>query len=302
MPESTPLDQLPPAIGIIGGSGLYEMPELEVLKRHHLTTPYGSASDDIVEGMLHGRRVCFLARHGRGHRLLAHEVNHRANIWAMRALNVRWMISVTAVGSLREDYAPRHVVVPDQLIDRTGRAHEFTFFGQGISAHISFSQPYSAGMRAALLRAAAQAEATVHDGGTYLSMNGPAFSTVAEAQMHRQLGAAIIGMTNAPEALLCREAEIAQATLALVTDYDCWRPDEPPVDVATVVAHLSANSSLAQKILKNVIAHIPEQPDMPEHRALAAAILTPRELWPAERVEELRPLLPKNHVPSAEKD
>ena len=213
-----------PSLAIIGGSGLYEIDSLEVIQRHTIETPFGPPSDEIIEGKLAGRTVFFLPRHGKGHRVLAHEINHRANIWALRSLNVRWVISVTAVGSLREEMAPRDVVVPDQLVDRTGRASEFTFFGKGIAAHVGFADPYSEEMRNLLVDAAAQHTDRLHNGGTYTSMNGPAFSTRAESNMHRALGFDLIGMTNAPEARLCREAEIALATLCLVTDYDCWKP------------------------------------------------------------------------------
>lgn len=280
-----------PSLAIIGGSGLYEIDTLEVTGRHRIITPFGDPSDEIIEGTLSGRTVFFLPRHGIGHRLLAHEINHRANIWALRSLNVRWVVSVTAVGSLREELAPRDVVVPDQLMDKTGRGHEHTFFGNGIAAHISFADPYSAEMRRHLLAAAAQHTDHLHDGGTYVSMNGPAFSTRAESHMHRALGFDLIGMTNAGEARLCREAEIAMATLALVTDYDCWKEDEAAVDVAAVIANLHANSSLAKAILRSLIPALPAVPDWPEHRSLDGAILTPTENWPSKTARKLNPML-----------
>jgi 5'-methylthioadenosine phosphorylase len=280
-----------PALAIIGGSGLYEIDTLEVIARHSIETPFGDPSDEIIEGKLAGRTVFFLPRHGLGHRLLAHEINHRANIWALRSLNVRYVVSVTAVGSLREEMPPRDVVVPDQLIDRTGRAHEHTFFGNGIAAHVGFADPYSADMRKLLLAAAAKHTEKLHDGGTYVSMNGPAFSTRAESHMHRAMGAHLIGMTNAPEARLCREAEIALATLCLVTDYDCWKDDEAAVDVASVIANLHANSALAKEIVKTLIPSIPTEANFPEHHALATAVLTPRENWPAETIKRLAPIL-----------
>ncbi|MDP4848138.1 MAG: S-methyl-5'-thioadenosine phosphorylase [Akkermansiaceae bacterium] len=280
-----------PALAIIGGSGLYEIDTLEVIARHRIETPFGDPSDEIIEGKLAGRTVFFLPRHGLGHRLLAHEINHRANIWSLRSLNVRYVVSVTAVGSLREEMPPRDVVVPDQLIDRTGRAHEHTFFGNGIAAHVGFADPYSADMRKLLLAAAAKHTEKLHDGGTYVSMNGPAFSTRAESHMHRAMGAHLIGMTNAPEARLCREAEIALATLCLVTDYDCWKDDEAAVDVASVIANLHANSALAKEIVKTLIPSIPTEANFPEHHALATAVLTPRENWPAETIKRLAPIL-----------
>lgn len=280
-----------PALAIIGGSGLYEIDSLEVINRHSIETPFGEPSDKIIEGKLAGRTVFFLPRHGLGHRLLAHEINHRANIWALRSLNVRWVVSVTAVGSLREEMPPRDVVVPDQLIDRTGRAHEHTFFGNGIAAHVGFADPYSADMRELLLTAAANHTEKLHNGGTYVSMNGPAFSTRAESHMHRAMGAHLIGMTNAPEARLCREAEIALATLCLVTDYDCWKEDEAAVDVASVIANLHANSTLAKEIVKTLIPTIPSEPTFPEHQALATAVLTPKENWPPDTAKRLAPIL-----------
>jgi 5'-methylthioadenosine phosphorylase len=280
-----------PAIGVIGGSGLYEMEGFEGLMALAVSTPFGDPSDKIIVGRLGGRRVCFLPRHGVGHRLLPHEINHRANIWALRSLNVRWLISVTAVGSLREELAPRDIVVPDQLIDRTGTAAKHTFFGNGIAAHVSFADPYCHDLRDHLLAAARKLAPKVHAGGTYLCMNGPAFSTRAEAAMHRMIGADIIGMTNGPESRLCREAEIAAATLALVTDYDCWKEDEEAVDVETVVENLHANSAMAKRIVHDVIATIAETPDSPAHRALDTAIFTPRAMWPQETAANLAPIL-----------
>jgi 5'-methylthioadenosine phosphorylase len=280
-----------PVIGVIGGSGLYEMEGFEDVAEREIRTPFGEPSDRIVTGKLGGRRVCFLPRHGVGHRLLPTEINHRANVWALRSLGVRWVISVTAVGSLREEMAPRDIVVPDQLLDRTGTAGGHTFFGRGIVAHIGFADPYCGDLRKILHRAAITSGARAHDGGTYLCMNGPAFSTRAEANFHRAIGADIIGMTNGPEARLCREAEISCAALALVTDYDCWKPDAAAVEVEAVIANLHANSALAKRIVREAIAVIPETPESASHRALDTALLTARQLWPAETVEELAPIL-----------
>ncbi len=280
-----------PAIGIIGGSGLYEIDSLESITRHRISTPFGDPSDEIVEGMLSGRRVCFLPRHGKGHRLLAHEINHRANIWAMRSLNVRWVASFTAVGSLREEMAPRDVVVPNQLMDKTGKGDQHTFFGNGIAAHVGFADPYSATMRIHLLEAAAKHTKKLHDGGTYVCMNGPAFSTRAESNMHRALGFDLIGMTNAGEARLCREAEIAMATVAFVTDYDCWKTDEAAVDVTSVIANLHANGSLAKDIIRSVVPSMPTEATWPEHSALDTAIMTAQSNWPAKVKQDLTPLI-----------
>ncbi len=282
---------LEPMIGVMGGSGLYEMDGFEEISEHAVQTPFGEPSDMLVTGRIGGRRVCFLPRHGVGHRLLPHEINHRANIWALRSLGVRWLISVTAVGSLREEFAPRDIVVPDQLIDRTGTAAKHTFFGNGIAAHVGFADPYCGELRRNLLAAARSFEVTVHDGGAYLCMNGPAFSTRAEANFHRLIGADIIGMTNGPEARLCREAEIAAAALALVTDYDCWKVDEAAVEVETVIANLQANSALAKRIIREAVASIPEIPTSPAQRALDAAIFTARAQWPPQTVADLAPIL-----------
>ena len=280
-----------PAVGIIGGSGLYEMEGFEEISEQAVATPFGDPSDKLVSGRIGGRRVCFLPRHGVGHRLMPHEINHRANVWALRSLGVRWVISVTAVGSLREELAPRDIVVPDQLIDRTGTAGKHTFFGNGIAAHIGFADPYCAELREILLAAARPLAPKVHDGGAYLCMNGPAFSTRAEANFHRMNGADVIGMTNGPEARLCREAEIAAATLALVTDYDCWKTDEAAVEVETVIENLHANSAMAKRIIRAAVAAIPETPDGPCHRVLDTAIFTARAAWPENTARDLAPIL-----------
>jgi 5'-methylthioadenosine phosphorylase len=280
-----------PSLAIIGGSGLCEIDSLEVVRTHAIETPFGSPSDEIIEGKLAGRSVFFLPRHGRGHRLPAHEINHRANIWALRSLNVRWIVSVTAVGSLRENMRPRDVVIPDQLVDRTGRSREFSFFGNGIAAHVSFGDPYSHSMRKLLIEAASHHTARLHNSGTYVSMNGPAFSTRAESNMHRNMGFDLIGMTNAPEARLCREAEIALATLCLVTDYDAWKADEAAVDVASVIANLHANASLAKAIISSIGPKIPMEATWPEHHSLAMAILTPKPDWPEKTCQTLAPIL-----------
>ena len=280
-----------PAIGIIGGSGLYELDGFEMAGERAVSTPFGEASDVLVGGTLAGRQVWFLPRHGRGHRILPTEINHRANLWALRSLNVRWLICVTAVGSLREEYRPRDVVLPDQYFDRTSRREHHTFFGRGIAAHVGFAEPVSAGLRAILRDCAAEAGIPHHDGGTYVNMDGPAFSTRAESNANRQLGFDVIGMTNLPEAKLAREAEIALATLSMITDYDCWKMDEEPVSAEAVMGHLQANVATAKRLLAAAIPRIPLQPDWPEHRALDGAIMTPRALWPATTVAELQPLL-----------
>ncbi|WP_035612765.1 S-methyl-5'-thioadenosine phosphorylase [Haloferula sp. BvORR071] len=279
------------AIGIIGGSGLYEIDGFEQAGNHSVETPFGPPSDLIVEGTLAGRQVFFLPRHGRGHRLLPTEINHRANLWALRSLGVRYLICVTAVGSLREEYHPEHIVLPDQFFDRTSRREQHTFFGSGIVGHVAFADPISEGMRRILLEAAEGEGAKVHFGGTYVNMDGPAFSTRAESETNRKLGFDVIGMTNLPEAKLAREAEIALATLAMVTDYDCWKIEEEPVTAEAVMGHLSANVAMAKRIIASAIPAIPLEPTWPEHRSLDGAIMTPPSLWPPETKEKLRPVL-----------
>src|SRR6187200_3587347 len=235
-----------PAIGVIGGSGLYQMEGLQEMIEQKLDTPFGPPSDLIVGGKLSGRQVYFLPRHARGHRLLPHELNHRANIYALRSLNVRWIICVTAVGSLQEKYAPRDVLLPSQFYDRTSLRSCHTFFGEGIAAHVSFADPISTRLREMVAEATRCSGATVHSGGTYVNMDGPAFSTRAESEFNRRNGFDVIGMTNLPEAKLAREAEIALATLAMITDYDCWKVEEEPVTVETIIGHLTANSARAK--------------------------------------------------------
>jgi len=280
-----------PAIGIIGGSGLYQIDALEETREIAVDTPFGPPSDAIVSGFLNGRPVHFLPRHGRGHRILPTELNHRANIWALRSLGVRWILSVTAVGSLQEPYQPRHVVVPDQLFDRTSRRSEHTFFGRGIVGHVGFADPYCEPLRQILLEAVRDSGLTGHDGGTYVNMDGPAFSTRAESALNRKLGFDVIGMTNAAEAKLAREAEIALATLAMVTDYDCWKQDAEDVHVEMVIGHLLANADHAREIVARAVDRIPGEPGWPEHHSLDDAIITERSLWPEETARDLSPIL-----------
>jgi 5'-methylthioadenosine phosphorylase len=279
------------AIGVIGGSGLYQMEGVTDATEHLIDTPFGSPSDAIIGGKLGERQVYFLPRHGRGHRLLPHELNHRANIYALRSLNVRWIICITAVGSLQEKYAPRDVLFPRQFYDRTGRGSEHTFFGEGIAAHISFAEPICTPLRNLLAEAAGQLGLNAHNGGTYVNMNGPAFSTRAESELNRRHGFDVIGMTNMPEAKLAREAEIALATMAMITDYDCWKVEEDPVSVEAVMGHLLANAETAKKLLLRVIPRIPTEPNWPEHSALDSALVTDRKLWPAAMREKLSAIL-----------
>ena len=280
-----------PAIGIIGGSGLYQMEGVENPVERRIPTPFGDPSDAVIGGRMHDRQVYFLPRHGRGHRLLPHELNHRANIYALRSLNVRWIICVTAVGSLQEQYAPRDVLLPSQFFDRTSRRAQNTFFGEGIAAHVGFAEPISTDLRNILAESARALGIRVHNGGTYVNMDGPAFSTRAESDFNRRQGFDVIGMTNIPEAKLAREAEIALATLAMITDYDCWKIEEEPVSAQTVFGHLTANAETAKKILAEAIPGIPAEPNWPEHRALDTALITDRKLWPAATKEKLSPIL-----------
>jgi 5'-methylthioadenosine phosphorylase len=280
-----------PAIGIIGGSGLYHMEGFSDVAEHRVDTPFGSPSDVIIGGKLSGRQVYFLPRHGRGHRILPHELNHRANIYALRSLDVRWIVCVTAVGSLQEKYAPRDVLLPSQFFDRTSLRATHTFFGDGIAAHVSFADPISPELRKLLAEAARDTGARFHDGGTYVNMDGPAFSTRVESEFNRRNGFDVIGMTNLPEAKLAREAEIALATLAMITDYDCWKVEEEPVTAQTVFGHLVANAETAKQILMAVIPKIPQTADWPEHRALESALTTECKLWPRATLKKLGPIL-----------
>jgi 5'-methylthioadenosine phosphorylase len=279
------------AVGVIGGSGLYQISDLESPREIEVDTPFGKPSDSIVAGLLGGRQVYFLPRHARGHRILPTELNHRANVFALRSLNVRWLISVGAVGSLQEKYHPRDIVVPSQFFDRTSQRALWTFFGEGIVAHVSFADPVSPKLRAITAEAVRAVGCQVHDGGTYVNMDGPAFSTRAESEFHRKMGFDVIGMTNLPEAKLAREAEIAFAAISLVTDYDCWKVDEEPVTVDTVIGHLLANAEAARQIIPKIVEQIPEEPNWPEHRALDSALITDRKLWPPATVKKLEVIL-----------
>lgn len=279
------------SIGIIGGSGLYNFEALEVTQTLDMETPFGKPSAPLVGGILAGRQVWFLARHGKGHTILPTELNHRANIWALKSVGVEWIISITAVGSLREDYAPRDIVIPHQLIDHTSRRSEATFFGEGIVAHPSMAIPYCEELRRILITACEQTQTTHHAQGIYINMDGPAFSTQAESNLYRQWGCDIIGMTNAAEAKLAREAEIAFATLSMVTDYDCWHPEHEHVEVEMIIGHLMANSAKSQELLQTIIPLIPEIAQTPEHKSLEFAIITAKELWSKATIKKIEPIL-----------
>lgn len=280
-------------IGIIGGTGLYHIEGFTGQKWVKVRTPFGPPSDEFLTGRLAGRNVVFLPRHGRGHRLLPSELNHRANIWAMKMLGVAWIISASAVGSLQARYKPRDFVLIDQFIDRTKRGFEHTFFGRGIVAHIAFADPICEELRRLLLKAARSLKARVHDGGAYVNMEGPAFSTRAESLTNHKLGYDVIGMTNLGEARCAREAEIAYATMAMVTDYDCWKTDEAHVTVKLIIENLTRNAEMAKAMVARVVSAIPAEPNWPCHSALKNAILTDKKLWPAKTKRELQPLLQK---------
>jgi 5'-methylthioadenosine phosphorylase len=280
-------------VGVIGGSGLYHLEGFTNQKWIKVKTPFGPPSDELLTGRLAGREVVFLPRHGRGHRLLPSELNHRANLWAMKQLGVAWIISVSAVGSLQKRYRPCDIVLVDQFLDRTKRDFEHTFFGRGIVAHVAFAHPVCEELRQLLLASARAQKARVHDGGTYVNMEGPAFSTRAESLTHHQLGYDVIGMTNLGEAKCAREAEIAYATMAMITDYDCWNEDHDHVTVEMVVANLQRNAATAKAVVARTIAKLPAEPNWPCHSALDNAIMTERQLWPKKTLAELKPILAK---------
>ncbi|AFZ25606.1 methylthioadenosine phosphorylase [Cylindrospermum stagnale PCC 7417] len=283
-------------IGIIGGSGLYKMDALKDVEEVQVQTPFGSPSDALILGTLDGTKVAFLARHGRNHTLLPSELPFRANIYAMKQLGVEYLISASAVGSLKEEAKPLDLVVPDQFIDRT-KNRVSTFFGDGIVAHIAFGEPICQSLALVLGDAIASLnlpDVTLHRGGTYVCMEGPAFSTKAESNLYRSWGATIIGMTNVPEAKLAREAEIAYATLALVTDYDCWHPDHDSVTVEMVIGNLQRNAVNAQKVIQETVRRLTENPPVSDaHSALKYAILTNLAKAPAETKDKLGLLLQK---------
>jgi len=277
-------------IGIIGGTGLYEMEGFGEVREVALETPFGSPSDSLLVGVLEGRRVAFLPRHARGHRLLPHELNYQANVFAMKALGVQWILSVSAVGSLKEQYVPQHVVIPDQFIDRT-RQRKSTFFGRGLVAHVGFAHPFCKGLSRVMAEACAEAGATFHVGGTYVCMEGPQFSTRAESQLYRSWGADLIGMTNLQEAKLAREAEICYSTLALVTDYDCWHPDHDAVTAEQVMGNLGRNAETARAVLRAALRRLPIPRGCECESALKYALVTAPELVPEEIKRELAPIV-----------
>jgi 5'-methylthioadenosine phosphorylase len=279
-------------IGVIGGSGLYDMEGLDGVRQERVDTPFGPPSDSYVIGTYRGRELVFLPRHGVGHRLMPTEINYRANIFGMKKLGVGWIISVSAVGSLQEKYKPLDIVIVDQFFDRTTKRVS-TFFGEGLAAHIAFADPVCTPLAAILYEAGREIGASIHRGGTYVNMEGPAFSTKAEAGVYRALNLDLIGMTNLVEAKLAREAEICYATIAMVTDYDCWHPDHEAVTVEMIVRNLMKNAITAKTLIKKAVEKIPLAQDCSCARALATAIITQRDKIPPGMIEKLRPIIGK---------
>jgi 5'-methylthioadenosine phosphorylase len=279
-------------IGIIGGSGLYEMEGFTEVREVAVETPFGSPSDRFMVGRLEGRRVAFLPRHARGHRILPNELNFQANIFALKTLGVEWILSVSAVGSLKEKYEPLHMVIPDQFVDRTLQ-RKSTFFGRGLVAHVAFAHPFCPDLSRRMAESCQEAGATYHVGGAYLCIEGPHFSTRAESELYRSWGMDIIGMTNLTEAKLAREAEICYSTLAMVTDYDCWHPDHDSVTAEYVIGNLAKNAATAKAVLRAAVRRLPE--GTPREcecaHALRSALVTPANLVPENVKKELAPIV-----------
>ncbi|MEI6208407.1 MAG: S-methyl-5'-thioadenosine phosphorylase [Desulfuromonadales bacterium] len=281
------------AIGVIGGSGLYDMEGLEKVERIRIETPFGDPSDEYVTGVLNGVKMAFLPRHGRGHRFLPSEVNYRANIFGMKKLGVEQIISVSAVGSLKDAIAPGHIVVPDQFIDRTKGIRRDTFFGDGIVAHVGFADPVCHILSDTIYRAASKAGAKVHKGGSYLCMEGPAFSTRAESFSYIAMGASVIGMTNLTEAKLAREAEICYGTIALSTDYDCWHESHDDVTVEAIIKIIHQNVAMAKNIIRLAVTEIVSERTCPCASAMQYAIITDRSAIPSTTKQKLEPIIGK---------
>ncbi|MCL0098955.1 S-methyl-5'-thioadenosine phosphorylase [Dehalococcoidia bacterium] len=277
-------------LGVIGGTGLYEIEGLRDIEEVKVKTPFGDPSDSIITGTLEGTGIAFLPRHGRGHRINPTELPSRANIYALKSLGVEWIISINSAGSLREELEPRHLVIPDQLIDRT-RNRVNSFFGNGLVVHIAFAEPFCQTLSEILHQAARDAGATVHKGGTFIAMEGPQFSTRAESRLYRSWGASIVGMTVLPEAKLAREAEMCYASLACITDYDCWHDEKEPVTVETILAILAENISTAKEIIKIASPRIPGRRGCECAHALRTGMVTPPGLIPERMKEELAVLI-----------
>jgi 5'-methylthioadenosine phosphorylase len=280
-------------IGVIGGSGVYQMEALTDVEEVRVSTPFGDPSDAITVGTLAGQRIAFLPRHGVGHRIMPTEVNSRANIYALKSLGVERIISVTACGSMKEEFAPRHIVIPDQIFDNTKERRNYTFFGNGLVVHIGLAEPFCAELSRLIYEAVKATGATVHMGGTFITIEGPRFSTKGESRIYRQWGVDIIGMTAAPEAALAREAEICYAAMAHVTDYDVWHETEEPVTVAMLIENLMANAALTKKAIQHLVSTIPQERACECATALSNAIITQRDLIPEKVKKDLDLLIGK---------
>jgi 5'-methylthioadenosine phosphorylase len=277
-------------LAVIGGSGVYDMEALTDIERRDVSTPFGNPSDTILIGTLSGRRIAFLPRHGRGHRLTPSQVPYRANIWALKSLGVERIISVSACGSMRTAYEPRHIVIPDQIYDNT-KKREYTFFGEGLVAHIGMAEPFCEDLRQTLYQAVTGAGGTVHMGGTFITIEGPRFSTRAESNIYRSWGVDIIGMTAVPEAQLAREAEICYATMAHVTDYDVWHEEEEAVSVQMLIDNLRANAALSKETIAHLVPLLPEDRTCECGQALSTAMITDREFISPDTIQQLRPIV-----------
>jgi len=279
-------------LAVIGGSGVYDMEALTGIEERKVRTPFGDPSDTIVIGTLSGTRIAFLPRHGRGHRLTPTEVPYRANIWALKSLGVERIISISACGSMKEKYEPRHIVIPDQIYDNT-KLRDLSFFGHGLVAHISLAEPFCPHLRPLLFEAAQKAGGTVHMGGTFITIEGPRFSTRGESTIYRSWGVDIIGMTAVPEAQLAREAEICYATMAHVTDYDVWHEEEEAVNVEMLIANLMANAALSKRTIAELVPMLAAERACDCGSALSAAIITQRDVIPPQKIEQLGPIAAK---------
>ena len=279
-------------LAVIGGSGVYDMEALTDIEERKLSTPIGDPSDTIVIGTLSGKRIAFLPRHGRGHRLTPSEVPYRANIWALKSLGVERIISISACGSMKEKYAPRHIVIPDQIYDNT-KLRDYSFFGDGMVAHIGIAEPFCPHVRQILHEAVKKAGGTVHMGGTFIVIEGPRFSTQGESNIYRSWGVDIIGMTAVPEAQLAREAEMCYATMAHVTDYDVWHEEEETVNVEMLIANLMANASLSKKTIAELVPMLSNERPCDCGETLSMAMITQRDLIPKEKIEQLGPVVAK---------
>jgi 5'-methylthioadenosine phosphorylase len=279
-------------LAVIGGSGVYDIEALTDIEERHISTPFGDPSDTIVIGTLSGKRIAFLPRHGRGHRLTPTEVPYRANIWALKSLGAERIISISACGSMKEKYAPRHIVIPDQIYDNTKR-RDYSFFGDGLVAHIGIADPFCPHLRQVLYEAVKRAGGTVHMGGTFIVIEGPRFSTRGESNIYRSWGIDIIGMTAVPEAQLAREAEICYATMAHVTDYDVWHEEEESVNVEMLIANLMANAALSKAAITELVPMLGDERPCDCGSTVSTAIITSRDVIPETKIEQLGPIVAK---------